>query len=75
METGGSGGGAVAHLEEGITEGGVAVFGEVAYAVGPVAGAIGDGVIAGEGPDLGGAIEAVAGSSQPRRGFVSEPEA
>ena len=51
------------------------MFGEVAYAVGPVAGAIGDGVIAGEGPDLGGAIEAVAGSSQPRRGFVSEPEA
>jgi len=55
-------GGAVAHLIEGVTEGGVAVFGEVADAFGAVAGAVGDGVVSGEGPDLGGAVEAVDGA-------------
>ena len=43
-------GDAVAHLEEDVAEGGIAVFGEAADALRAVAGTIGDGVVAGEGP-------------------------
>jgi len=55
-------GSAIAHLIEGIAEGRVAAFGEMAHPFGAVAGAVGDGVVAGEGPDLSGTVEAVDGA-------------
>jgi hypothetical protein len=53
---------AVAHAVEGVTEGRVASLGEVADSFRSVAGAVRDGVVACEGPDLGGAVEAMDGA-------------
>jgi len=50
---------AVAHLIEAVAELGVAVLGKVADALWAVAGAVGEGVEASEGPDLGIALETI----------------